>query len=88
MEKRYTESELRQRLFDKGAQFAHDLTGRLRDDNFFKIHTLSLSGKLWLDGEPVSDWTPFKRLFGGLIDNLVRELLSEILVVLFEDDSI
>ena len=46
MEKGYTESELRQKLIDNADQISQDLVGRLRDDNFFKIHSLSWSGTL------------------------------------------
>ena len=87
MEREYTESELRQKLVDKADQISLDLVGRLKDDNFFKLHSIGCSGTLTLDGEIVSDWEPFHRLFGEVIGLVIAELLPTILVALFEDDT-
>ena len=87
MEKGYTESELRQKLIDNADQISQDLVGRLRDDNFFKIHSLSWSGTLLLDGKPVSNWEDVSKIFDDALEQLIPEFISCILVTLFGVDA-
>jgi hypothetical protein len=87
MGKTYNEDEFRNCLASKAEQIAQGVVGRLRDDNYFKIHHVEWSGILRIDGEVITSWDSFRKLFADDVKLLIPELLSEITVALFDEVS-